>query len=91
MEISQANTNEQKINVLFEGKSKCSINCNNDTHLSEARKLIANSLKQDFQFLDSDSNLVDLEDEEDFTIENILIKMKMLQIVINQKLLIKKK
>ena len=72
MEISQANTNEQKINVLFEGKSKCSINCNNDTHLSEARKLIANSLKQDFQFLDSDSNLVDLEDEEDFTIENIL-------------------
>lgn len=40
--------------------------------MSEARKLIANSLKQDFQFLDSDSNLVDLEDEEDFTIENIL-------------------
>lgn len=72
IELSQANTNGQKINVLFEGKSVYTINCNNETNLNEARKLIANSLKQDFQFIDSDSNLIDMEDEEDFTIENIL-------------------
>ena len=40
--------------------------------MSEVRKLIANSLKQDFQFLDSDSNLIDLEDEEDYPIKDIL-------------------
>lgn len=72
IELSQDKTNGQEINVLIEGKSICSINCNNDTNLNKARKLIANSLKQDFQFLDSDSNLIDMEDEEDFTIEAIL-------------------
>ena len=72
IESNQGNTNGQEIFVLFEGKKICSINSNNDNNLSEARKLIVNSLKQDFQFLDSDSNLIDIEDEEDFTIENIL-------------------
>ena len=72
IETNQGNTNGQEIFVLFEGKKICSINSNNDNNLSEARKLIVNSLKQDFQFLDSDSNLIDIEDEEDFTIENIL-------------------
>jgi hypothetical protein len=72
IETNQGNTNGQEIFVLFEGQKICSINSNNDNNLSEARKLIVNSLKQDFQFLDSDSNLIDIEDEEDFTIENIL-------------------
>ena len=72
IESNQGNTNGQEIFVLFEGKKICSINSNNDNNLSEARKLIVNSLKQDFQFLDSDSNLIDIEDEEDFIIENIL-------------------
>ena len=72
IESNQGNTNGQEIFVLLEGKKICSINSNNDINLSEARKLIVNSLKQDFQFLDSDSNLIDIEDEEDFIIENIL-------------------
>ena len=72
IESNQGNTNGQEIFVLLEGKKICSINSNNDNNLSEARKLIVNSLKQDFQFLDSDSNLIDIEDEEDFIIENIL-------------------
>ena len=63
----------QEINSLFEGKSIYIINYFNETNLNKARTLIANSLKKDFQFIDSDSNLKGMEDKEDFTMKIFLL------------------
>ena len=61
------------INVYLDDKQICSINCSENNKLNEARKLINNSFKNDFLFLDSSLNFIEKEDEEFFEISKILI------------------
>ena len=61
------------INVFLDDNKICSINCLENNKLNEARKLISNSFKMDFLFLDSSLNFIDKEDEEYYEINKILI------------------
>lgn len=60
------------IKILLNGQDFCSINCSEDDSLEKLRNLLNNKI-QDFEFLDQDDNVVDKEDENDFTIKENLV------------------
>lgn len=60
------------IKIVLNDKDFCSINCSENDNLENLRKLLNNNI-QDFEFLDEEGNLIDKEDEKDFTIKESLI------------------
>ena len=68
------------INCLLNDKIIDSIECSKNKNLDDVRKMINGKIKGDFVFLDSNDNTIDIEDEQDYLIEDILkndeIKLK---------------
>ena len=60
------------INCLLNDKIIDSIECSKNKNLDDVRKMINNKIKGDFVFLDSNDNTIDIEDEQDYLIEDIL-------------------
>ena len=54
-------------------KKQFSINCSNSQNLNVVRGLINNNIQDDFLFLDQDGNTVSKTDENDYSVEDILI------------------
>ena len=65
-------TNESNVNVFLDGKKICSINCPKENTLTIVRKLINNLYKEDFLFYDSNDNYIEKEDEDGYSLNNIL-------------------
>lgn len=66
------NSKDSNIKIVLNDKDFCSINCFKNDNLENLRKLLKNNI-QDFEFIDEEGNLIDKEDEKDFTIEESLI------------------
>ena len=60
------------INCLLNDKIIDSIECSKNKNLDDVRKMINDKIKGDFVFLDSNDNTIDIEDEQDYLIEDIL-------------------
>ena len=67
------NNSKNNIKVFLGDKNFCSINCDKIDNLNKARKLIKDKCKEDFFFLDTEENIIEPTDENDFTIDDILI------------------
>ena len=65
---------EPRINIFLNDKNTCFINCLKDSKLDEIRKLISDKIKENYSFLDSDGNIVENEDEKDYSVNYILSK-----------------
>ena len=59
------------INCLLNDKIICSIECSKNKNLVDVRKMINDKIKGDFIFLDSNAKTIDIEDEQDYLIEDI--------------------
>ncbi len=71
---------ESEIKIFLNDKNICSIECSTDINLSNLREMTDDKIKEDFVFLDSNLNEIDLEDENDYLIKDIIkdneIKLK---------------
>ena len=56
---------------LLNDKIICSIECSKNKNLFDVRKMINDKIKGDFIFLDSNGKTIDIEDEQDYLIEDI--------------------
>ena len=63
---------DSKIKVISNNKNICSIENSTKDNLDELRKIISNSIKEEFYFLDFDGNIIDINDEKEYSIEYIL-------------------
>ena len=71
---------ESGIKIFLNNKNICSIECSKDINLSNLREMINDKIKEDYVFLDSNLNEIDIEDENDYLIKDIIkaneIKLK---------------
>ena len=63
---------ESEIKIFLNNKNVCSVECPKDKSLDYLRKMLNDRVGGDFLFLDSNFNEIDLEDENDYLIENII-------------------
>ena len=61
------------INVLVNDTKICSVECSNSQNLGEVRNLISKNIKQDFLFLDKEDFEIKIEEENDYSIDDILV------------------
>ena len=61
------------INVLVNDTKICSVECLNSQNLGEVRNLISKNIKQDFLFLDKEDFEIKIEEENDYSIDDILV------------------
>ena len=71
---------ESGIKIILNKKNVCTIECPTDKNLDYLREMINDKIKEDFLFLDSNLNEIDLDDENDYPIQDIIkvneIKLK---------------
>ena len=63
---------QNSIKVFLNENLASSLNCSKETKINEIRKILFNKIKDDFVFLDSDGNKIELGDEQDYSLEDIL-------------------
>lgn len=78
--ISTSKEDSNPINIYINDNLFCSKNFSQSCHLDEIRKALSKEIKGNFIFLDQDELEIEKQDEEDFSIEDILkndsIKLK---------------
>ena len=73
IQIKSLETSNSGIKVILNDSKQFSINCSNSQNLNVVRGLINNNIQDDFLFLDQDGNTVSKTDENDYSVEDILI------------------
>ena len=75
-------TNDSGIIIFLDNSRFCSINIGEDETLAKLRSILNDKIKNDFEFIDTNGNLIGKEEEEEFTIKEQLkddiIKIKSL-------------
>ncbi len=72
IKLKSLETSNSGINVILNDSKKFSINCSNSQKLNVVRGLIKNKIQDDFLFLDQEGYEVSKEDENDYSVEDIL-------------------
>ena len=72
IKLKSLETSNSGINVILNDSKKFSINCSNSQNLNVVRGLIKNKIQDDFLFLDQQGCEVSKEDENDYSVEDIL-------------------
>ena len=80
IKVKHSYAEEIKIKILLNDKYEYNLNCGKETKLEDSRKILLNTIKEDFIFLDIDGNDIEREDENEYKIEDIfndeIIKLK---------------
>ena len=63
---------ESGIKIFLNNKNVCSVECPTDKSLDYLRKMLNDKIKENFLFLDINLNEIDLDDENDYLIQNII-------------------
>ena len=63
---------ESGIKIFLNNKNVCSVECPTDKSLDYLRKMLNDKIKENFLFLDTNLNEIDLDDENDYLIKNII-------------------
>ena len=66
--------NDECLNIYFNEKKICSLNCSKKDKLNYIRNLIHKKIQKNFVFLDQEENEVEIDDEEELTAKDILNK-----------------
>jgi hypothetical protein len=65
-------SNNSIIKIISNNKNICSIGNSKIYNLDELRKIISNNIKEEFYFLDFDGNIIEINDEKEYSMEFIL-------------------
>ena len=72
VKVKGQDTNNSGIIIFLNNNNFCSVNIGENETLSQLRNILINKVGDDFEFIDTDGNSLDKDDEKDFNIENIL-------------------
>jgi hypothetical protein len=73
MKLKSKGNDEFYVNIYFNEKNICSVNCTKKDKLNDIRNLIYNKIKKNFGFLDPYGSTLEIDDEKDYMVEDILI------------------
>ena len=73
IKLKSKGNDEFYVNIYFNEKNICSVNCTKKDKLNDIRNLIYNKIKKNFVFLDPYGSTLEIDDEKDYMVEDILI------------------